>query len=284
MLGAARIRGDEWEIDLRLHDGGELTLGLLRRFLEALQGHAVLAQVDALLLLELVGDPVDDLLVEVVTAEMRIAVGRLDLDHALADLEDRDVEGAAAQVVHGHRLVLLLVEAVREGGRGGLVHDAEHFEAGDGDRAVLGLDDLVGNELRFLQDLVVAPTHEALDGEDGVLRIRDRLPLRHLTDQGFSLLRERHDRGSQAAAFLVGDDGRITTLHYRHHGIRRSEVDTNHLRHVVNLLLESLASATRERRGGAPRRRRPRYATSILISLGLTASTLGRVTVSTPSR
>src|SRR5262249_7709420 len=63
-----------------------------------------------------------------------------------------------------------------------------------------------------------------------------------------------HHRGSQSAAFLVGDDGWITTLHYRHHGIRRSEVDTNHLRHVVNLLLESLASATRERRGGAPPR------------------------------
>ena len=47
---------------------------------------------------------------------MRVAVGRLDLDDAFADLEDRDVEGAAAEVVDGDRLVLLLVEAVGERG------------------------------------------------------------------------------------------------------------------------------------------------------------------------
>jgi hypothetical protein len=59
-------------------------------------------------------------------------VGRLDLEHAVADLEHRHVEGAAAEVEHQDRLVLaLLVEAVGERGRGGLVDDAQHLEAGD---------------------------------------------------------------------------------------------------------------------------------------------------------
>ena len=90
-----------------------------------------LREIDAVALLELVDDPVDDLLVEVVAAEVRVAVGRLHLDHAFADFEDRDVERAAAEVVHRDRLVLLLVEAVgqRRGRR--LVDDAHHFEAGD---------------------------------------------------------------------------------------------------------------------------------------------------------
>jgi hypothetical protein len=48
-----------------------------------------------------------------------------------ADFEDRDVERAAAEVVDGDRLVLLLVEAVGERRRGRLVDDAHHFEAGD---------------------------------------------------------------------------------------------------------------------------------------------------------
>ena len=43
---------------------------------------------------------------------MRVAVGRLDLDDALADLENRDVEGAAAEVVDRDGLILLLVEPV----------------------------------------------------------------------------------------------------------------------------------------------------------------------------
>jgi hypothetical protein len=60
-----------------------------------------------------------------------VAVGRLHLEHAVADLEDRDVERAAAEVVDGDRLVLLLVEAVGERRRGRLVDDALDVEAGD---------------------------------------------------------------------------------------------------------------------------------------------------------
>src|SRR5258705_4364794 len=50
----------------------------------------------------------DDALIEIVTAEVRVAVGRLHLDDPLADLENRDVERAAAEVVDGNRFVLLL--------------------------------------------------------------------------------------------------------------------------------------------------------------------------------
>ena len=82
--------------------------------------------------LNAVDQPVDDLLVPVVAAELGVAVGGLDLEHAVADLEDRHVERAAAEVEHEDRLVgALLVEAVGERGRGGLVDDAQHLEAGD---------------------------------------------------------------------------------------------------------------------------------------------------------
>ena len=84
-------------------------------------------------------DPLDDPLVEVVAAEVGVAVRGLDLDHSFSYLEDGDVEGAAAEVVDGDGLVLLLVEAVGEGGGGGLVDDAEHLEAGDLARVLRGL-------------------------------------------------------------------------------------------------------------------------------------------------
>ena len=83
----------------------QLDLGLLGGLLEALEGLLVLGEVDALVLLELGQQPVDDALVEVVAAEVRVAVGRLDLEDAVAQLEDRDVERAAAQVVDGDLLV-----------------------------------------------------------------------------------------------------------------------------------------------------------------------------------
>ena len=131
MLRARGVGGDEGQVDLGLRRRGQLDLGLFGRFLQALQRELVLGQVDALLLLELVGQIVDEAQVEVFAAEEGVAVGRLHLEDAVADLEDRDVEGAAAEVVDGDRAGLLLVEAVGERRRGRLVDDAQHFEAGD---------------------------------------------------------------------------------------------------------------------------------------------------------
>ena len=131
VLRPGRVGADERQVDVGLHHRGELHLGLLRRLAQALERHAILRQIDALGLLELGHDPLDDPVIEVVAAQMRVAVGGLHLHHALAHLEDRDVERAAAEVVHGDRLVLLLVEAVGQRRRRGLVDDAHHLEAGD---------------------------------------------------------------------------------------------------------------------------------------------------------
>jgi hypothetical protein len=131
VLRPRRVRGDERKADLGLHHGGELDLGLLRPLLQALENGAVLRQVDPLVLPELGDDPLDQPLVDVVPAQVRVPVRRLHLDDVVPNLEDGDVEGAAAEVEDGDQLVLLPVEAVREGRRRGLVDDPEHVEAGD---------------------------------------------------------------------------------------------------------------------------------------------------------
>ena len=131
VLGTVLVGADEGQVDVAAHRGRELDLGLLGGLVEALQGHLVFAQVDAVLALELGDHPVDDGLVEVVAAQVGVAVGRLDLEDAVAQVEDRDVEGAAAQVEHEDGLVVLFVEAVGQRGRGGLVDDALDLDAGD---------------------------------------------------------------------------------------------------------------------------------------------------------
>ena len=85
----------------RLLGGRELALGALGRLLQALQGHAVLAQVDAGLALEALDQPVHDPLVEVLAAEVGVAGRGAHFEEPLRELEDRDVEGAAAEVVDG---------------------------------------------------------------------------------------------------------------------------------------------------------------------------------------
>ena len=97
---------------------GQLDLRLLGRLLQTLHGKRVLAHVDARLLQELIRQEIDDPQVEVLAAEEGVAIGREHLELALAvdlgDLDDRDVERAAAQVIDGDLAVTtLLVERRR---------------------------------------------------------------------------------------------------------------------------------------------------------------------------
>mmetsp|Transcript_19855 Transcript_19855/g.51997 ORF Transcript_19855/g.51997 Transcript_19855/m.51997 type:complete len:790 (+) Transcript_19855:96-2465(+) len=139
VLRPGRICSDEGERDLRLIDAGQLDLGLLRRLGEALQRLPVLEEFDALLRLELGGEPLHDDAIEVVASEVGVAVGGQHLADAVADLEHGDVEGAAAEVEDHDGLVVLLLQAVGEGGGGGLVHNAEDLQAGDLARVLGGL-------------------------------------------------------------------------------------------------------------------------------------------------
>jgi hypothetical protein len=60
-----------------------------------------------------------------------VAIGGFDLENALADLEDGDIEGSAAEVEYGDLLLFFLIEPIGQGGRRRFVDDAKHIETGD---------------------------------------------------------------------------------------------------------------------------------------------------------
>ena len=63
---------------------------------------------------------------------MVVTTGGANLDHTLADLEQRDVESATAEVEDQDGLFLLaLVQAIGQRRRSRLVDDAQHVETGD---------------------------------------------------------------------------------------------------------------------------------------------------------
>mmetsp|Transcript_7804 Transcript_7804/g.19260 ORF Transcript_7804/g.19260 Transcript_7804/m.19260 type:complete len:321 (-) Transcript_7804:66-1028(-) len=131
MLRPARVRGDEGQVDLRGPCRRKLRLRLLCRLAQPLNGEFVLLQVDRLLLLELTAQVVEQNDVEVLAAQQCVAVGRLHLEDTTRDLEYRDIKRAAAQVVDGDHLPVLLVQSIRQRRGGGLVDDPEHLEARD---------------------------------------------------------------------------------------------------------------------------------------------------------
>jgi len=73
------------------------------------------AQVNALVLLKL-------------AAQEGVAVGRLHLEHAVADIQDRHVEGAAAQIVDRDLGLFVLLQTIGQGRRGRLVDDAQNLK------------------------------------------------------------------------------------------------------------------------------------------------------------
>ncbi len=133
MLRTVRIRRDEWQIDLGLHRGGKLNLRPLGRVAQPLQSHlvALAAQVKPLIPLEFIDQPVDDPLIQVVAAQVRVAVGGLHFNHAFAHFQNRDVKSPAAKVVDGDHLVLSLVEPIRQRRRRRLIDNAFYIEPGN---------------------------------------------------------------------------------------------------------------------------------------------------------
>ena len=117
------------ELDRRLRR--ERDLGLDHGFANGLHRFGIAAQIEAQVAANVVERDGDQQIVDVVAAEMRVAVGGDDFEDAVVQLENGDVEGAAAEIVDGDDAVLLLVEAVGERRGRRLIDQAQNFESGD---------------------------------------------------------------------------------------------------------------------------------------------------------
>lgn len=63
---------------------------------------AISSGITRYLSLELLDDVLEEVLIKVLSSQEGVPIGRLHLKHALLDLQDRDIEGAAAQIVHSN--------------------------------------------------------------------------------------------------------------------------------------------------------------------------------------
>jgi hypothetical protein len=94
-----------------------------------LYSHGVVREIETRIFLEFRKDVFDEGDIEVLTAEMGVSVGRLDLKYATLELEDGNIEGSTSQIVDGHDVFPRLVHTVRKGGGGGFVDDPEHSKS-----------------------------------------------------------------------------------------------------------------------------------------------------------
>ena len=124
----AVLLGDELLLEPGVGVGRQRLLGVLGRAQDARLRNERGAKIDAVFLAEAVGDEVHEQVVEVVAAELRVAVAGQHLDDALLGLDDGHVEGATAEVVDEHPLEFFVVGVVGQRGGGRLVEDADDFQ------------------------------------------------------------------------------------------------------------------------------------------------------------
>ena len=234
---------------------GQIDLGRLGGLDEAGGGLAVATHIDAGGHLETFGQMLEDSLVHVGAAELRIAAGGLDFKDPLAELHDRDVERPAAEVDHRDAQFLTQpVETVGERSCGRLVDQTHHVEAGDSagvlgrgalvvvkigrngdDRLVhrfaeksLGVAlDLLQQECRELLRRVIAIAqtdgfalaHPALEGRRGALGVGRCLAPGRFADQQLTVGGQGHVAGKRLAAdadaFGAGNDDRSAAAQNR---------------------------------------------------------------------
>ena len=100
MFGAGGVHGDVGQVHFGLLAAGKFDFGFFGGFFQALQGHHIGFQVDALVFFELGNDVVDQALVEVFTAEEGVAVGgeyfKLFFAVQIGNFDDGNIEGTAA--------------------------------------------------------------------------------------------------------------------------------------------------------------------------------------------
>ncbi|EAQ07482.1 putative NAD-specific glutamate dehydrogenase encoded in antisense gene pair with dnaKJ [Yoonia vestfoldensis SKA53] len=128
---AVRPHRDEWLVDFGTGGRRQFDLGLFGSFLQTLQGHLVLGQIDGVLFFELVGKVVDDPHVEIFTTKERITVCGFDFEQTVVDFQNGHVESTAAKVIDRDGFAFFLVQTVSQRRGCRFVDDAQHFQPGN---------------------------------------------------------------------------------------------------------------------------------------------------------
>ncbi len=122
---------NERNVHLRLARGRKLVLCFFGRFIKTLERKRVLRDIKSALLLKLLAEVLHDLLVDVASAHVAVAVGCFHLNDVVAHFKHRNVECSSAEVEDDNLLVLLLIKSVGKRRCRRLVYDALHIKARD---------------------------------------------------------------------------------------------------------------------------------------------------------
>ena len=98
---------------------------------DGLNGLGVAAQVELHVSGNVVERNGDEQVINVIAAEVSVAVGGNDFKNSIAQFQNRDIKCSPAQVIDGDRAFLFAVQAVSQRSGGRLVHQPQNFQPSD---------------------------------------------------------------------------------------------------------------------------------------------------------
>src|SRR5690606_2564043 len=127
------------DFDGSLSGRREGTLGTLASSAETTKGTSVGGEILLVLALELLGEVVDETVVEVLTSQVSVTSSGLDLEDTILNGKERDIESSSSKIEDENVALArsLSVETVGDGSGSWLVDDTEDVEASD-ETGVLG--------------------------------------------------------------------------------------------------------------------------------------------------
>ena len=119
---------------IRQHDMGalrcgQLLLGLLSRLPHPLHGSEVPGEIRSIFLFKTAYQPLGDPLVKIIPAQVIVPCGGQNFNDSLPNLDDGNIKGASAQIVHHNLLGFPVVQPVRQGCACRLVDDTLYVKA-----------------------------------------------------------------------------------------------------------------------------------------------------------
>src|SRR5438552_8722878 len=242
-------------------------------------------------------------IVNVIATKMSVAVGGENLINVAVasgnELENGDIESAAAEIVDGDFAALRFMQAIGERGRGRLVDKAQNLEAGDFAGVLCGLalciveicrdgdngavesfaevgfspilqftQDKSGNfrrlqnfaaefdaddvfarwidaerkQLQFILDIGGTAAHQALDGINGALGLREKTATRRFANGNTAIGIEADNRGTKRAAVRTLDTLRLARLRIKigDEAVGGAEINADDTSHDCQVLSKNL--------------------------------------------
>ena len=244
------IYRDERQVYIGRLCAGQFFLGFFCSFLQSLVSHIVFSQIYAVFLGEAVCHEVEQCFVEVIAAQLVVAVGSQYFEYAVAQFQDGYIECTATQVIYQDLvLFFIFIKTVCQGSCRRLVDDSLNVKPCDLAcvfccllLAVCKVCRYCDNSFRYLFSQIafcislklcqdhsgdvlrrvflavdfycMICTHVSLDGCNGSVRIGDCLSLGSFSNQSFSVLCESHNGWCGSVSFCVSDNDRFSTFQY----------------------------------------------------------------------